>query len=112
MCQVQRVINSCGHRNDHVLLTCHTEKRRSFLLENNVDPIVPGEDPDQLIAPVPAVELSHSTSPHNDSNDSAAASNSDGFDARTEPYCANAIIHVLDSPKGFECMVPRCFTAD
>src|SRR5215471_16805995 len=29
MCQVQRVINSCGHINDHVLLTCRIGKPRS-----------------------------------------------------------------------------------
>ncbi|KAL4991305.1 hypothetical protein BDW68DRAFT_152440 [Aspergillus falconensis] len=31
-----------------------------------------------------------------------------GFDARNQPYCKLTVPKVLDSPKGFKCMVYAC----
>jgi hypothetical protein len=125
MCHVQRVTNTCGHRNDHIIMACYIVKEAS-----------PSPDPSPTSASSPQGQQSAETHTHqsssacccsnqaqtqNQDQDTAAASanaNPDdkiartGFDARTQPYCINAFIKELDSPAGFKCMVYRCGRAD
>lgn len=79
MCNVQRVTNTCGHINDHVLMSCYAAN--GAVARAAVDP------------------------------QAAAAENviqNAGFHARNQPYCKSKTPKVLDSPKGFKCMVLGC----
>ncbi|KAL4885049.1 hypothetical protein BJY04DRAFT_214930 [Aspergillus karnatakaensis] len=52
MCRVQRVKNTCGHINDHVLMTCHVAKVASSSFSSEPNPTIssPAEgDEDQII---------------------------------------------------------------
>lgn len=136
MCQVQRVVNSCGHKNDHVLLVCHVAKMQTLSLSsysgngncnrNCTNPMVIPSFCSQLAVPIPITDSPdlksahhHHRPHHNDNNNnlkcSSVAGNTittGGFHAYTEPYCIYATIRTLDSPKGFKCMVNGCETAD
>lgn len=119
MCQVHRVINSCGHRNDHVLLPCHIAKRRmlptckplpqtpqnsgpnhhhrkrrsrtstSTSTSNDYEP---GPDPDPNSAPEPS--SSSSTANANDNGD-----DDDDDDDNDDASC-------LMVPSGFQLATP------
>ncbi|KAL6236912.1 hypothetical protein BDW75DRAFT_238852 [Aspergillus navahoensis] len=144
MCQVQRVTNSCGHINDHVLMPCYLAK--------DVTPSPPNSPPSSTFTitqePWTSVSASASaaTNPSRNKRQSQGSNesnsvrsgkskipaalthglNSDkykkaeeedmiqrfGFGARNQPYCKLTAPKVLDSPKGFKCMVHACGRAD
>ncbi|ODM19170.1 hypothetical protein SI65_05787 [Aspergillus cristatus] len=141
MCHVQRVINTCGHRNDHVSLSCRFAKAGHNLASPISDPT------SNLSHTMTTTSTSTSTSmgtsaaatttttvttitTTNTTNPTAAGSNDNsngsvvnsagacpaiqhrGFHAYTEPYCIYASIRILDSPAGFMCMVEGCGRAD
>lgn len=121
MCKVQRVTNSCGHRNDHVLLVCHIAKAPSPPLSPHQsdfdssdlsisDPAYNGlYERRHLIAwPIGDPRAPNSTETTTADNNPV----NKGFHACTEPYCIYASIRELDSPKGFKCMVSGCGRAD
>lgn len=127
MCQVQRVTNTCGHRNDHVSLNCHFGKTGRHLA-------VPISDPNSKRSTVNTATTttvtsrsagtagnSHSIEDRGgvaavaaggEKNNETAAVDYGGFHAWTRPYCIFASIRRLDSPAGFMCMVEGCEKAD
>lgn len=97
MCRLQRVQNSCGHRNDHVYHQCCWAKKviEVFALLHITDRYIiakPTEDPEELKKPHEGVEDLLNG----------------GFHASNEPYCLCADINALESPYGFQCMVEGC----
>lgn len=134
MCHVQRVTNTCGHRNDHVSLCCRFAKAGYNLA-------VPIRDPNSNLSyPTTSITTTttdftatttttttgndtsaihyHSHSVHQDTTDgggdpaAATAVAHRGFHACTQPYCIYASVRMLESPAGFMCMVDGCGKAD
>lgn len=97
MCQVQRVTNTCGHRNDHVLMSCRTAK--SFLESS---PECPNYSHRRSLLAVPIKRRLL------DAANAGSITIHGGFHACTEPYCRMAIVRELRSAEGFVCMVPGC----
>ncbi|RDH34485.1 hypothetical protein BDQ94DRAFT_141560 [Aspergillus welwitschiae] len=92
MCHIQRVSNSCGHVNDHVLLACHIAKAAADSNWNG-EPFQPGLKsltPKSIWDKISQI----------------------GFHASTQPYCTDGRIRSLASPGGFKCMVEGCGRAD
>ena len=118
MCYVQRVVNTCGHRNDHVFLLCRFARAGYQLAVPISDPNSNLSCPNTTTKPTTATPTSpdndHGSSPHQDDNDNEngdggdAAFEKPGFHACTEPYCVYASVRTLDSPVGFRCMVEGC----
>ncbi|OJJ71927.1 hypothetical protein ASPBRDRAFT_581789 [Aspergillus brasiliensis CBS 101740] len=89
MCHIQRVSNSCGHVNDHVLLACHIAKA----VADTGDTFQPDV---KSLAPKSIWDKISQT----------------GFHASTQPYCKDGRIRCLPNPGGFKCMVDGCGRAD
>ncbi|KAL3453862.1 hypothetical protein BJX65DRAFT_301675 [Aspergillus insuetus] len=105
MCQVQRVVNSCGHTNDHIIMACRFAKSASPSAESALR--TQGSLVDQS-------RETHNTSTTTGGHSQGPANmiQTIGFDARTEPYCIHAKIKKLSTSKGFKCMVNECGRAD
>lgn len=117
MCHVQRVVNTCGHRNDHVILLCHFARAGYQLADPISDPnsnlSCPSTNTETTSATLASTENDHGSSHHQDNGNEDgdgddAASEQRGFHACTEPYCVYASVRTLDSPVGFRCMVEGC----
>ncbi|PWY87834.1 hypothetical protein BO94DRAFT_585316 [Aspergillus sclerotioniger CBS 115572] len=99
MCHVQRVLNTCGHINDHVFLACHIAKAAAALLapsdiNGGCDSFQP-----QFLKNFPAGTIWERIS-------------TTGYHAVTQPYCTDGRVYCLRSPRGFKCMVDGCGRAD
>jgi hypothetical protein len=93
MCHVHRITNTCGHRNDHVLLTCRTAKS---ILES------PSSSHRRSLLAVPISRRLL------DAVNAGSITIHGGFHACTELYCRRAIVRELRSAEGFVCLVPGC----
>ncbi|EYE98277.1 uncharacterized protein EURHEDRAFT_375228 [Aspergillus ruber CBS 135680] len=141
MCHVQRVINTCGHRNDHVSLSCRfakaghnlampisesnsnlshtaTTRRMSTCMSASAATITTTTTITTIATNTTTTNPTAASS-SDDSNDSAMSSTGastviqpHGFHAYTDPYCIYATVRTLDSPAGFMCMVEGCGRAD
>ncbi|RJE23562.1 hypothetical protein PHISCL_04105 [Aspergillus sclerotialis] len=100
MCLVARVQNTCGHRNDHVLILCHIaywaieqcielDITRHTILANRID------DPNALREPHTGVDDLYRN----------------GFHATDIPHCIHPQIYIC-RPEGCMCMVDDCEQAD
>lgn len=98
MCHVQRVTNSCGHQNDHVLLVCRVAKAALASPPAYADSLDSGRH--KLAVPI------------GDGDSADGAAGKSGFHACTQPYCIYASVKTLTSAKGFKCMVAGCGQAD
>ncbi|KAL4772167.1 hypothetical protein BDW60DRAFT_207536 [Aspergillus nidulans var. acristatus] len=148
MCQVQRVTNSCGHINDHVLMSCYLAKdvtpspppshlsytvtnfQESYNSASATFAIYTSQSERQLQSEGKGHGKDESSSIRSgksrtsgtlsqglDSNKNKKEEQEDmiqrfGFEARNQPYCKLTVPKVLDSPKGFKCMVYACGRAD
>lgn len=133
MCQVQRVLNTCGHKNDHVLLTCHLARRvlpqpepsASYPSSQRRQEASQHEHEDEHQDQGQGQGLGHrsgsdTNSPPPPAQQTAILSitgveiaiASTGFQACSQPYCIFARIRELTSPVGFMCMVEGCGRAD
>ncbi|KAH8423874.1 uncharacterized protein LDX57_001626 [Aspergillus melleus] len=115
MCQVQRVLNTCGHRNDHVLLSCHLARL-----------VLPQPEPISHRQPATATtQQSLGTAQQQQQQQQQQqptfilsvtnveiAIAKTGFQACSQPYCIFARVRELASPVGFKCMVEGCGRAD
>ncbi|KAL4810428.1 hypothetical protein BDV18DRAFT_156791 [Aspergillus unguis] len=119
MCHVQRVTNSCGHINDHVLMSCYHAKDTEASPPPSPSP---SPSPSPVLNQVQSRIKQIKTQPTErkkfmDGGNTSTAEEKDmiqrsGFDARTQPYCKLRIPKVLESPRGFKCMVHMCGVAD
>ncbi|KAL2868310.1 uncharacterized protein BJX67DRAFT_380120 [Aspergillus lucknowensis] len=125
MCHVQRVINSCGHINDHILMACRFAKDAPPSPEPSS--LTSASHPRKSTSPIQvqgkdeAGKISSTTEENHgkleqggDIADSEAKDmiQRSGFDARTQPYCIHANIKELGSPMGFRCMFYGCGRAN
>ncbi|KAL4736567.1 hypothetical protein BDV11DRAFT_172776 [Aspergillus similis] len=148
MCQVQRVTNSCGHINDHVLMSCYFAKDVTpspppshlsstvtnfqesynsasaifaiYTSQSKRQPQIEGKDrgkgeSSSIRSGKPRSSGSLSQALDSDKNKEKEEEDMIqrfGFEARNQPYCKLTVPKVLDSPKGFKCMVYACGRAD
>ena len=119
MCHVQRVVNTCGHRNDHVFLLCHFARAGYQLAVPISDPnsnlSCPSANENATSTTTMSTDSDHDSNHHQDDNDNGDGGSDDdaafekrGFHACTEPYCVYASVRTLDSPVGFRCMIEGC----
>ncbi|KKK16316.1 hypothetical protein ARAM_001769 [Aspergillus rambellii] len=135
MCQVQRVVNSCGHRNDHVLISCYFAKNAfpspsASRPDNTNNTSASGTSTGDTTSPAAAITTAAALAADADADTTTSSTSQtqrvptqpqpqmadkiakSGFDARTGPYCVYANIRTLVSPRGFMCMVHSCGRAD
>ena len=104
MCYLQRVQNSCGHRNDHVSIQCW-EMKTELSKSKSGEP-VPAED---SILATPIADPDALREPNTGEDDLRA----NGFHATDDPHCTKQKdIRCLYSPDGFRCMVSGCERAN
>ncbi|KAL4915307.1 hypothetical protein BDW62DRAFT_203769 [Aspergillus aurantiobrunneus] len=131
MCHVQRVTNTCGHINDHVLMACHIAKTRAPSPEHcptsstifaathgTRTSTTQSQNQNQTQSQCEGYSFHFTETTQERRNGEQVEEEEEdmiqrsGFDARTRPYCKAKHTKMLDSPKGFKCMVSWCGRAD